>query len=152
MKKTFFCSSLIQTMLAATALMGAVACSRQPVHSPPAVQGQDVVVDASRLANDVPRFFTYRHDGRNISFFVIKMEDRKVASFLDACASCFTHKRGYKYDEDAIVTCRYCDMKFSIYKLEKGLGGCYPIKLEGRLENGTYFIPLKALQAAAGKF
>jgi len=43
-------------------------------------------------------------------------------------------------------------MKFSLNKLEKGLGGCYPIKIEGRIENGKYLIPLASLEAEAGKF
>jgi hypothetical protein len=43
-------------------------------------------------------------------------------------------------------------MRFSIYKLEKGLGGCYPIRVSGRLENGNYLIPLAVLKAEAAKF
>ena len=43
-------------------------------------------------------------------------------------------------------------MKFSVYKLEKGLGSCFPIKIEGRMENGKYLIPIAVLEAEAGKF
>ena len=77
-------------------------------------------MDAAALKPEVPQFFTYQYQGKNISFFVIKM-DQKVISFLDACASCYPHKRGYRCD-DSSVTCRACSMKFSLYKLEKGLG------------------------------
>jgi uncharacterized membrane protein len=133
-------------------LMAASACSRQPVHTPPTVQGQNIAVAVSQLTPDVPRFFTYQHEGRHISFFVINI-DRRVISFLDACASCYSHKRGYRYDaNEAVVTCRYCDMRFSIYKLEKGLGGCYPIRISGSLEKGDYLIPLASLKAEAAKF
>ena len=44
------------------------------------------------------------------------------------------------------VTCRYCNMKFPIYKLEKGLGSCYPIKIAGKTEQGKYLISLAALE------
>ena len=125
-------------------------CTRQPVYPAPAVSGRDAVIDVSQLNPEVPKFFTYRYQGRNISFFVINMDGR-VVSFFDACASCYKHKQGYR-TEGSGVTCRYCNMQFSIYTLEKGLGGCYPIKLEGRRENGTYLIPLNVLQAAADKF
>ncbi len=43
-------------------------------------------------------------------------------------------------------------MRFSLYKLEKGIGGCYPIKIEGKLEKEKYRIPLSALENAADKF
>jgi energy-coupling factor transporter ATP-binding protein EcfA2 len=88
--------------------------------------------------------------GKSISYFVLKI-DNKVSSFLDACASCYTHKQGYRY-ENGSVTCRYCNMKFPISKLEKGLGGCYPIKIEGRLDKGNYFIPVETLEKMADKF
>ncbi len=126
------------------------ACSQQPVHPSPAVSGRDAVIEISTLKDEVPQFFTYHYQGRNISFFVLRLND-KVASFFDACVSCYPHKLGYKYDDGSVV-CRACNMRFSVYKLEKGLGGCYPIKLEGRIENGKYLIPLASLEAEAGKF
>ncbi len=74
-----------------------------------------------------------------------------MVSFLDACASCYTHKRGYQSDEGR-VTCRECGMKFSIHQLEKGLGSCYPINIEGRVEDGKYLIPVAALENAVAMF
>jgi hypothetical protein len=53
------------------------------------------------------------------------MQDR-VLSFLDACLSCYPRKLGYKYT-DGYVVCRACDTTYSVFKLEKGIGGCYPI-------------------------
>ncbi len=60
-------------------------------------------------------------------------------------------KQGYRPD-DGVVTCRYCNMKFPIYKLEKGLGSCYPIRIAGRAENGNYLISLAELEGAAKLF
>jgi len=77
--------------------------------------------------------------------------DTGVQSYFDACASCYPHKLGYGC-EDGSVVCRNCGQRFSIHKLEKGLGGCYPIKLEGRTENDKYLIPRASLEAEAGKF
>ncbi len=126
------------------------ACSRQPAYPAPTIDGRNAVVDISTLKQEVPQFFTYAYRGRNISFFVLRMNER-VSSFLDACASCYPHKRGYR-GEDGSVVCRACGMKFPVSKLEKGLGGCYPIRIEGRLEKGFYLIPLASLEAEAGKF
>ena len=126
------------------------ACSRQHVYPAPAIDGRNAMIDISSLRPEVPQFFTYTYQGRNISFFVLKLNER-VISFLDACASCYPHKKGYRY-EDGSVVCGACGMKFPVSKLEKGLGGCYPIRIEGRMENGNYLIPLAALEAETGKF
>ena len=136
--------------LAATVLLAVPACSRQPVYPAPLIVGRDAVIDTATLKPDVPQFFTYQYQGRNISFFVINMDGR-IVSFFDACASCYKHKQGYRSEESG-VTCRYCGTTFPIYKLEKGLGGCYPIKVEGRIADGKYRIPIASLEAEAGKF
>lgn len=125
-------------------------CNRQPRYPAPTRIGQNVAVDAASLREEVPAFFTYEYQGRPISFFIVKINGR-VSSFLDACASCYLHKQGYRYD-DGRVTCRACGMKFSLYQLEKGIGGCYPIKIEGRMENENYLIPLAELGKHAKKF
>jgi uncharacterized membrane protein len=125
-------------------------CARQPLYPSPQHDGSNVIVDAASLEWEVPRFFTYQYDNKNISFFVIKIDDR-VLSFLDACITCYPHKRGYRYEE-GVVVCRACNQRFPVYKLEKGIGNCYPIKIAGRMENGKYLIPLSSLEQEAGKF
>jgi len=141
---------LVLPLVLSAAILLSLSCTRQPSYPPAAQQGADIVIDAASLKPDVPTFHTYRYHGKNISYFALKL-DNKVLSFLDACASCYPHKQGYRCD-DGSVTCRYCNMQFSLYKLEKGLGGCYPIKLEGRMENGKYLIPISALEAEASRF
>ncbi len=126
------------------------ACSHQPVYPAPPVSGGNASIEIASLKQEVPQFYTYQFHGRNISFFVLKLNER-VVSFFDACNSCYPHKRGYKCEDSAVV-CRACGLKFSVYKLEKGIGGCYPIRVEGRVEKGSYLIPLASLEAEAGKF
>jgi uncharacterized membrane protein len=133
-----------------TALLMCSSCSRQPSYPSAPQTVRDVVIDTEGLQPAVPKFYTYHFQGKNISYFLIKI-DNKVSSFFDACASCYTHKQGYRY-EDGAVTCRYCNMKFPVSKLEKGLGGCYPIKIEGRLDKGNYLIPVATLEKMADKF
>jgi len=125
-------------------------CSRQTVYPPAPQSGTDVVIEVAALRPEVPKFYTYHYQGKNISFFLLKVQDR-VLAFFDACASCYPHKQGFSYENDC-VACRYCAMQFPVRKLEQGIGGCYPIKLEGRNENGQFRIPVKSLEAAADKF
>lgn len=126
------------------------ACTHQPVYPAAPVTGKDLTISTDSLKPEIPQFYTHQFEGKNISFFVVKI-DHKVLAFLDACASCYPHKQGYRYENNA-VTCRYCNMNFSLYKLEKGLGGCYPIKIEGRVDEGNYLIPLAQLESAKSRF
>jgi uncharacterized membrane protein len=140
----------IITLFALAVLTGVTSCSRQPIYPPPAVSDGNAVVDVSALKPETPQFFTYQYRGKNISFFLIRMNGG-VQSYFDACVTCYPKKRGYQ-NKDGYIECRACDMHFSVYKLEKGMGGCYPIKLEGRMENGRYLIPVAALEKMEDKF
>ena len=135
-------SSLVILLLAS--------CSRQPSYPPPLQSGPDVVIETNDLLPETPNFYTYRYQGKDINFFILKVQN-KVLAFLDACVTCYPHKQGYRYD-NGFVTCRYCNTKFSVFKLEKGIGGCYPIIIEGRIDKGRFHIPVKSLEAAADKF
>jgi uncharacterized membrane protein len=126
------------------------ACTSQHTYTAPTVIGANAVIDISTLKTATPLFLTYRYQGKKINFFVLRL-DSGVQSYLDACASCYHHRQGYR-PEDGQVTCRYCNMQFPIYKLEKGLGSCFPIKLEGKTEQGNYLISLTALEEAAKMF
>jgi uncharacterized membrane protein len=126
------------------------ACSRQVSYTSPVRIGSDIVIDMSSLELEVPKLYTFRFQEKKINFFVIKMADRPI-SFLDACASCNPHKQGYRCEGNAVI-CRYCNLRFPIGKLEKGIGNCYPIKIEGRMENGKYLIPVDTLEKASDKF
>lgn len=125
-------------------------CSRRQIYPPAPQSGPNIVIDTTGLPPGVPKFYTYHFQGKNINYFVLNLQGR-ISSFLDACASCYSYKQGYRCDDGSIV-CRYCDMKFSVYKLEQGLGSCFPIKIEGRMENGKYLIPIAVLEAEANKF
>ncbi len=125
-------------------------CSNQSSYPSAPQIGPNVVIDTANLPPDIPQFFTYHFQGRNINYFILNLQGR-VSSFLDACTSCYSFKQGYRCEKDSIV-CRHCNMKFSVFKLEKGLGSCFPIKIEGRSENGKYLIPLAVLEAEANKF
>ncbi len=142
--------SRITWLFVITFFFSQVSCSRQAVYPAPSVAGLYVIVDVTKLKGEEPQFFTYQYREKKISFFVIKIDDN-IQSFLDACVSCYQHKQGYRY-EDKVVVCRACNQRFPVYKLEKGIGNCYPIKIAGRMENGRYLIPRSSLELEADKF
>ena len=94
--------------------------------------------------------FHLQYRGKKINFFVIKVDNR-VLSFLDACARCYPAKRGYRCEGGSII-CRECNVRIPISQIEKGIGSCYPIKVEGSLRDGRYLIPVSQLKEMVDKF
>lgn len=137
-------------MLAAAILGVMTACTPQAGYPPPPVSGTEVVIDVKQLKPETPLYFSHKKDGKSIDFFVL-MVGEKVQSFFDACVTCYPKKRGYR-DDGGTVVCRACNQRFPVSSLEKGMGGCYPIKLPGDREGGNYRIPLAKIEEGAKWF
>ena len=131
-------------------LASLASCSSQQRFPSPPVQGDSIVVSLASLPLEVPQFYSYRTKGTLVNFFIIRMQDR-VLSFLDACLTCYPRKLGYASHEGFVV-CRACDTHYSIYKLEKGIGGCFPIRIEGIREGDSYRIARSTFDRHSAKF
>ncbi|MBF0459724.1 MAG: DUF2318 domain-containing protein [Nitrospirae bacterium] len=58
--------------------------------------------------------------------------------------SCKQHNRGYRADK-SYLECRNCQVEIPYEDLKTGIGGCYPIPIHGKEENGIYSIPLSEI-------
>ncbi|MBF0342655.1 MAG: DUF2318 domain-containing protein [Nitrospirae bacterium] len=125
-------------------------CSSQSGFLTPAQRGADLVFSVRSLAPEIPVFYTYRYKNKKINFFVIKIDGR-VLSFLDACKACYHNRLGFEF-HDGYVMCRSCKNSYAIRDIEKGLSSCYPIRIEGRLEDDTYMISVSTLENMADMF
>jgi uncharacterized membrane protein len=127
-----------------------LSCSAQPVYTDAPVSGEYVVIDIKNLKNGQPQFFTYHYGDKKISFFLVR-EKGEILSFFDACQKCYPHKLGFR-SENSYVVCKYCNERYPLSEIKSGIGTCYPVKLEGRLEGDFYKIPLKRLAEKTGLF
>ena len=125
-------------------------CSSQPVYTEAPINSEHVVIDTKSIKQDIPQFFTYRHAGRKISFFVVK-HNNEISSFFDACHKCYPQKRGFR-SEGPYIICRECNERYPLSEIKEGIGSCYPIKLEGAVDGNLYKIPLNKLTEKAGFF
>jgi uncharacterized membrane protein len=118
-------------------------CAKNSDYPEAPSDGTVVVVDASSLKPEIPLFFTHYSANKKIRFFVIRI-DGEVYSFLDACLSC-NPKLGFSF-RDGYFTCKVCGTKFSVAEIRHGIGGCYPIRVPGKLMGGKYYIEISSLQ------
>ena len=141
---------LLGTGLSAMLLIMAAACSRLPSYPPPLVTGGQAVIKGAELAEGAPRFFSYHFRKKTVNFFVVKNKG-KISAYLDACNKCYIHKMGYQAG-NGTVTCRYCNQVYGVKELDKPMGSCWPIKLQGVQRGGEYLIPLSEIKNGTSKF
>jgi uncharacterized membrane protein len=118
-------------------------CSKMPVYPQASFDGIVVKIPLIELWEKKPAFYTFHTEKNSINYFVVKVGG-SYQSYFDACGKCYRKKSGYRPVGDRIV-CRACDVNYSVYDLKEGIGSCYPIKLEGRVEGDVYVIDGKAI-------
>ncbi len=118
-------------------------CSKMPLYQQAQLQGGSVRIALKELPEKKPVFFTFHEAENSINYFVVRI-DGSYQAYFDACAKCYRKKSGYRPVGDRIV-CRACDVNYSVYDLKEGIGSCYPIKLEGRVEGDVYVIDRKSI-------
>lgn len=96
-------------------------------------------------------FFTYRHGGTDVDFFVLKSRDGVLRSAFDTCDVCYKAKQGYRQEGDLMV-CNNCEQKFAADKINVIKGGCNPAPLRRALDGDTLVIAASDIGKGAWYF
>lgn len=100
-------------------------------------------VSSEEFKEKTPVFYSHVEGAKEIRFFVVKVSGQ-MYSYFDICNSCKQHNLGYRADK-TFLQCRNCQVAIPYEELKTGLGGCYPIPLQGKEEGGTYSITLSEI-------
>ena len=123
-----------------------ISCQGKPEYEPAPVSDGYVFIDITRLKDSKPVFYSIKLDRKRVDFFVLKIGE-SIESYLDACMKCYPHKKGFRTDGFYLV-CKYCNERYPLDSLEKGIGSCYPIPLKGFLDGKYYKIKIESLKRA----
>ena len=95
------------------------------------------------------RFGYNTESGKEIRFIVIKKPNSSSYGIgLDACDIC--GETGY-YEKDGQVVCKLCDVVMNINTIGFK-GGCNPIVIDYKIENGTIYVPISGLLEHESEF
>jgi len=133
---------MYKTLIPILILFTLLSCAKKEQYPIVAQSDGNIKINVSDLKEGMPRFLSYKEKNKTINFIVIRTGG-KVSSYFDACLKCYKKKQGYKYD-DGWLLCKACGIRYPIGSLE-GIGSCYPIPLEGKLEGNLYIIKLETL-------
>ncbi len=135
--------------LAAFLVGGMLVASGGPGSSNRLVTAVDgvIAIPLAEVSDGEVHFYTYRHQGVEVKFFVLKSRDGVVRVALDTCDVCYEARKGYRQEGDFMV-CNNCDQKFRNDMINEVKGGCNPAPLE-RLVSGDRVV-IAAADLVAG--
>jgi uncharacterized membrane protein len=106
----------------------------------------DVTYPAAMFDNGKARHFEYKtSDGVRVRYFVMKSSDGVIRAALDACVVCWREGKGYVQDGDVMI-CKNCGKRFPSVKINEVTGGCNPVPLNRKVENGNVVIKAAGLE------
>ena len=98
-------------------------------------------MDVSQITYPVAQFddgkaqhFSYKADGIDIRYFILKSSDGVLRAAFDACDVCWPANKGYYQDGDDMV-CRNCGRRFASVRINEVKGGCNPAPLNRNVKN-----------------
>lgn len=124
-------------------LLFAAACTRTEDFIIVRDAEKGISVDIKALIEKKPVFYKAEFKGSAFEFFVIKINGEPKA-FLNRCRKCYNSGLGFRFD-DTHVQCRACNESFPIEDIAHGVGSCYPISLNSRVEGEKITVKLEPL-------
>ena len=120
-----------------------------PVEHAPEADGNICVPFEMVEDGHLHRFGYNTESGKEIRFIVIKKPNSSSYGIgLDACDIC--GETGY-YEKDGQVVCKLCDVVMNINTIGFK-GGCNPIVIDYKIENGTIYVPISGLLEHESEF
>ena len=115
-------------------------CERQaPEHPIVVPRGDRVSIPLAAVNDGGVHFFTFKHEGKNVNFFVRTDGSGNLQAHFDACYSCFKYKLGYVHEGDQVV-CIACRIGYDLADVVWDyIGACAPINLKSRIA-GQYMV------------
>ena len=115
-------------------------CGQQaPEHPIVVPQGDQVSIPLATINDGGVHFFTFKHEGKNINFFVRTDGTGKLQAHFDACYSCYKYKLGFIHEGNQVV-CIACRIGYDLADVVWDyIGACAPINLNSRIA-GKYMV------------
>jgi uncharacterized membrane protein len=111
----------------------------------PSTITNDMAFPVSMFEDGKARHFEQKTgDGKLIRYFIMKSSDGVIRAAFDACVVCWQEGKGYSQKDDVMV-CRNCGRRFPSNRINDVTGGCNPVPLIRRVENGNVIIQAESL-------
>ena len=87
-------------------------------------------------------YFSARSDkGIDVKFFVVKSRDGVIRAAVAACDVCYRSGKGY-VQEDNVMICTNCGMRFATDRINEVKGGCNPAPLKRMVKDDILVIAM----------
>jgi uncharacterized membrane protein len=132
--------NVLAAFMAAVMVLTFAACVGDTKYPVPKSKDGEFRFALTEVGHGRAHFYSYRHDGVNIDFFVRKDSGGKYTAYFDACFVCYRYKKGYIVEGSDLV-CVECKKHFPIPDKEwEDIVGCAPIDLIGEVRGDVFVV------------
>jgi uncharacterized membrane protein len=100
----------------------------------------EITYPVSTFNDGKARFYEYKtSDGIVVRYFILKSSDGVIRAAFDACDVCWEAGKGY-VQKDEFMVCKNCGRRFHSTKINEVSGGCNPVPLIRKIQDGKVVI------------
>jgi uncharacterized membrane protein len=111
-----------------------------------------VTIAQAKVPDGKAHYYHFEDGGKEIAFLVVKASDGNYRTAFEACDSCFSAKKGFEQNGDALV-CQNCNQRFAIDRIgPHAVGGCNPSYLPSQASAKSITLTTTDLRAGARFF
>ncbi len=111
----------------------------------------EVTIPINKVNDGKAHYFSFKDQGKEVHFFVLKSSDGVIRAAFDACDVCFAAKKGYSQEGDFMI-CNNCGRKFHSTRINEVKGGCNPAPLNRTTEGDLLVIQASDILTGARFF
>lgn len=115
------------------------------------IEDGNLIIDASVLSETVT-FVPYNSNGTDMEIMVVKTSDGVIRCALNTCQVCNGSPYAYFEQSGDTVICQNCMNQFQLTQIGNEQGGCNPIPVTFKEQDGHVLIATSDLDADASKF
>ena len=146
-------TQLIQRVFVGLQVVLALGCHRAaPEHEVITAQGDSIRLELDRISDGKVHFFTFKHQGKNVNFFIRTDGEGTIRAHFDACYTCFKYRRGYVHEGNQVV-CVVCHIGYDLdIPVWDFIGPCVPITLKCKIQKSDLVLSISAVKRGARFF
>ena len=115
------------------------------------VENEKVKVQASELSEQVT-FVDYDSNGTTVEVMLVKTSDGVIRGALNTCQVCNGSPYAYFEQQGDKVICQNCHNQFSLTDIGVSHGGCNPVPIDFKEQDGYVVIDTAILDENASRF
>ena len=94
----------------------------------PTITDTDLIIQIADITENA-LYYPVTIEDTTIEVIAVRAPDGSIKTTLNTCQACYRSGKGYFVQNDSVMVCQNCNMRYRMNQLERENGGCNPVPI-----------------------